>query len=240
MTIWLSDMAPVIVAAADDDQRWFQSPAIQQDLLPSVGETLLMTAWSTVLAVVIGLVLGTILAATRPGGILPNRVVNSVLGFIVNVGRSIPFIILAFWILPITRAIVGQGNGWQGAVVPLTISAIPYFARLVESNLTGVEQGKIEAAQMMGASRTRILGGVMIREAMPALVQSATILTITIIGYSAMAGAMGAGGLGALAINYGYYRWRFDVTTIIVVVIVVFVAIVQWVGDMLSRLVDHR
>ncbi|MCI1675580.1 MAG: ABC transporter permease [Ancrocorticia sp.] len=236
----VSTLAPLVIVAADDDKTWFQSPAIQQDLWPSVGETLLMTFWSTLFAVVIGLILGTILAATRPDGLLPHRIVNQVLGFIVNVGRSIPFIILAFWILPVTRAIVGQGNGWQGAVVPLTASAIPYFARLVESNLTGVEQGKIEAAQMMGASRTRILGGVMIREAMPALIQSATILTITIIGYSAMAGAMGAGGLGALAINYGYYRWQFDVTTIIVVVIVVIVAVVQWMGDMLSRLVDHR
>ncbi len=233
-------VGPVLTAAADSDRTWFDNPVIQEALVPAIGETLQMAFWTVFFSVIFGLLLGTILAATRPDGLLPHRLANQILGFIVNITRSIPFIILMFWMIPVAQKLVGQQSTWQFAVPALTVSAIPYFARLVESNLSGVDHGKVEAAQMMGASRTRILTGVLIREAMPALVQSATILTVTVIGYSAMAGAVGAGGLGALAVNYGYYRWMFDVTTIIVAVIVVIVVIVQWIGDMLSRLVDHR
>lgn len=231
-------MASPILLAADD--TWFNNPVIQKELWNATSETLLMTAWATLLAGFFGLVLGVILTATRQDGILPNRPTNMILGFIVNVGRAIPFIILMVLLLNITRMLVGQANGWQGAMVPLALSAIPYFARMVESNLTTVERGKIEAAQMMGASRSRILTGVIVREAVPTLIQSLTILCITIIGYTAMAGAVGGGGLGALAINQGYYRTQMDVLLIIVVVIIVLVSIVQFVGDMLSRLVDHR
>ncbi|MCF2706338.1 ABC transporter permease [Arcanobacterium haemolyticum] len=222
------------------DGTWFSNPVIQESLLPALGETLLMVAWSSLISTIVGLLVGIIVTATKPGGLFPNRVLNSVLGFIVNVGRAAPFIILMFVLIPTTRAIVGTATGWIGATVPLTVSAIPYFARLVESNLSGVEQGKIEAAQMMGASRSRILGGVMVREAMPTIIQSITILVITLIGYSAMAGAVGAGGLGALAISYGYNRWAPDVLIIVLVVIVAIVMLVQMIGDMLSRLVDHR
>ena len=231
-------MASPILLAADD--TWFNNPVIQKELWNATSETLLMTAWATLLAGFFGLVLGVILTATRQDGILPNRPTNMILGFIVNVGRAIPFIILMVLLLNITRMLVGQANGWQGAMVPLALSAIPYFARMVESNLTNVERGKIEAAQMMGASRSRILTGVIVREAVPTLIQSLTILCITIIGYTAMAGAVGGGGLGALAINQGYYNTKMDVLLIIVVEIIVLVSIVQFVGDMLSRLVDHR
>ncbi len=223
-----------------EDRTWFNNPVIQQQLWTATSETLLMTFWATLLAGVFGLIVGVILTATRKDGILPNKLVNSVLGFIVNVGRAVPFIILMVLLINVTRMLVGQANGWQGAMVPLALSAIPYFARMVESNLTNVEHGKIEAAQMMGASRFQILKDVIVREAFPTLVQSTTILAITIIGYTAMAGAVGGGGLGALAINQGYYRTQLDVLLIIVVVIVVIVSIVQFVGDMLSRLVDHR
>ena len=231
-------MASPILLAADD--TWFNNPVIQKELWNATSETLLMTAWATLLAGFFGLVLGVILTATRQDGILPNRPTNMILGFIVNVGRAIPFIILMVLLINITRMLVGQANGWQGAMVPLALSAIPYFARMVESNLTNVERGKIEAAQMMGASRSRILTGVIVREAVPTLIQSLTILCITIIGYTAMAGAVGGGGLGALAINQGYYNTKMDVLLIIVVEIIVLVSIVQFVGDMLSRLVDHR
>ncbi len=231
-------MASPILLAADD--TWFNNPVIQKELWNATSETLLMTAWATLLAGFFGLVLGVILTATRQDGILPNRPTNMILGFIVNVGRAIPFIILMVLLINITRMLVGQATGWQGAMVPLAISAIPYFARMVESNLTNVERGKIEAAQMMGASRSRILAGVIVREAVPTLIQSLTILCITIIGYTAMAGAVGGGGLGALAINQGYYNTKMDVLLIIVVEIIVLVSIVQFVGDMLSRLVDHR
>lgn len=232
----MSPLAGQILA----DDTWFNNPVIKMELWNATSETLLMTGWSTLLAGFFGLLLGVILTATRQDGILPSRVVNQVLGFIVNVGRAIPFIILMVLLINLTRTLIGQANGWQGAMVPLAISAIPYFARMVESNLTNVEQGKVEAAQMMGASRIRILMGVIVREAFPTLIQSLTILCITIIGYTAMAGAVGGGGLGALAINQGYYRTQMDVLLIIVVVIVVIVSIVQIVGDMLSRLVDHR
>ncbi len=219
---------------------WFSNPVIQESLIPALGETLLMVFWASLISAFLGLLLGIILTATKPAGILPERVVNAVLGFIVNIGRSIPFVILMFVLIPFTRKVVGTGTGWQGATVPLTIAAIPYFARMVESNLSNVELGKIEAAHMMGASRTRILTGVIVREAMPTIIQSITILVITLIGYSAMAGVVGAGGLGALALNYGYYRWTPDVLVIVVVILVMLVMLVQVIGDMLSRLVDHR
>lgn len=228
------------LAPLADDYLWFDQPSIQQNLWPATAETLLMTFWATLFAGIFGLMVGVILTATRKDGLLPNKVVNSVLGFIVNVGRAVPFIILMVMMINITRMIVGQANGWQGAMVPLALSAIPYFARMVESNLTNVEQGKIEAAQMMGASRFQILKDVIVREAFPTLLQSTTILTITIVGYTAMAGAVGGGGLGALAINQGYYQSHLDVVLIIVVLIVIIVSIIQFVGDMFSRLVDHR
>lgn len=222
------------------DPTWLNNPVIKQQLWTATVETLLMTFWATLFAAIFGLLVGVILTATRQDGILPNKAINSTLGFIVNVGRAIPFIILMVLLINITRMIVGQANGWQGAMVPLALSAIPYFARMVESNLTNVELGKIEAAQMMGASRYQILKDVIVREAVPSLVQSTTILTITIIGYTAMAGAVGGGGLGALAINQGYYRTQIDVLVIIVIVIIAIVSVVQFIGDIISRAVDHR
>lgn len=228
------------LAATASDRTWLSNPVIQQQLWTATVETLLMTFWATLFAAIFGLLVGVVLTATRHDGILPNKIINSILGFIVNVGRAIPFIILMVLLINITRMIVGQANGWQGAMVPLALSAIPYFARMVESNLTNVESGKIEAAQMMGASRYQILKDVIVREAVPSLVQSTTILTITIIGYTAMAGAVGGGGLGALAINQGYYRTQIDVLVIIVIVIIAIVSIVQFVGDIISRAVDHR
>ncbi|MFT3942351.1 MAG: methionine ABC transporter permease [Ancrocorticia sp.] len=228
------------LAPKNEDATWLNNPVIKDQLWTATVETLLMTFWATLFAAIFGLLVGVVLTATRQDGILPNKIVNSTLGFIVNVGRAIPFIILMVLLLNITRMIVGQANGWQGAMVPLALSAIPYFARMVESNLTNVELGKIEAAQMMGASRYQILKDVIVREAVPSLVQSTTILTITIIGYTAMAGAVGGGGLGALAINQGYYRTQIDVLVIIVVVIIALVTIVQFVGDKIGQAVDHR
>lgn len=222
------------------EDTWFSNPVIQQQLGPATAETLLMTLIASIVAIVFGLLLGIVLTATRKGGLRENPTLYRILSAIVDIGRSIPFIILMFVLVPVSRAIAGTATGWQGASVPLAIAAIPYFARLVESNLSGVETGKIEAALMMGASRTRILRGVLVKEAMPTLIQSITILVITLIGYSAMAGAVGGGGLGALAVNHGYYNWNPDVLTILVVEIILIVTVVQLVGDMLSRRVDHR
>ena len=221
-----------------DEGTWFDNPVVQGQLWPATLETLGMTVFSTLFTVVFGLPLGLALVATAPRGLVPNLAVNQVLSVIVNIGRSIPFIILT--ILPFTRLVVGTTLGWEAAVVPLTVAAIPFFARLVETAVFSVEQGKIEAAQMMGASRFQVLGGVLVREALPALVQSVTVLVITLISYSAMAGAIGGGGLGALAINHGYNRFQGDVMVLTVVVIVILVQAIQMMGDMLSRLVDHR
>ncbi|MDU1881943.1 MAG: L-serine ammonia-lyase, iron-sulfur-dependent, subunit alpha, partial [Eggerthella sp.] len=157
-----------------------------------------------------------------------------------KVGRSLPFVILMISIIPFTRLLVGTSLGWKAAVVPLTLAAAPFFARLVESNVQGVESGKLEAAKMAGASNWQIMLGVQVREALPSLIQSITVTLISLIGYGAMAGTLGTGGLGALAMNYGYTRFMGDVMLIVVIDILLIVVIVQWVGDMLSRLVDHR
>ena len=227
------------LAAGNDDWLWFDDPAIEE-LWPSTLETLSMVGLSSLIAVVFGALLGVVLKATRRDGLLPAPAVNAGLGFIVNIGRSHPFVLIKFLLIPFSRFVTGTGSGWLGATIPLGIAAIPYFARMVESNLDGVEQGKVEAAQMMGASRGKILTGVLVRESMPALIQSTTILVITLVGYSAMAGLIGGGGLGFMAQSYGYNQSVWSVLIIIVVVIVVIVQIVQLIGDMLSRLVDHR
>src|SRR5690606_10125435 len=157
---------------------------------------------------------------------------------VVNVGRSFPFVILMIAILPLTRLITGTTYGWLSAVVPLSLAATPFFARLVENAVRDVSAGKVEAARMVGASRLAIVGGVLVREALPALVGGATVTVITLVGYSAMAGALGAGGLGALAVNHGYNRFQTDVMVVTVVVIIVLVQLVQMLGDRVVRLVD--
>lgn len=222
------------------DGTWFQSPAIQQNLLAATGETLAMVAVSTLVAAIIGLLLGMALVATQHGGLYEDSAVHWLLSAIVNIGRAIPFIIVVFLLIDFSRWIAGTGHTWQQFAVPLTLSAAPYFARLVESNLMGVDQGKMEAVLMTGASRQRVLWGVLVREALPALIQSITILAVTIVGYSAMAGTVGGGGLGAMAQTAGYYNRNYDVLTIVVVLLVAIVMLIQWLGDMLSRLVDHR
>lgn len=219
---------------------WFDNRTIQEQLWPATLETLYTTFFATLFTVIIGLAVGVAVVATSPRGLAPKPWLNRLLGVIINVGRSIPYIILAILLIPLTRIVVGNAIGWPAAVFSLTLAAIPFFARLVETNLLQVDSGKIEAARMMGATRTRIMFDVVVREALPALVQSATVLVITLISYGAMAGAIGGGGLGQLAMNHGYQRYQIDVMVITVVVIVLIVQAVQMSGDMLSRLVDHR
>ncbi|MDO5747501.1 MAG: methionine ABC transporter permease [Actinomycetaceae bacterium] len=230
--------------AASQDGTWLNNPVITEFFWTAMLETILMTVWSTFFAVLLGLPLGLILVATAPGGLYHHlkiaRVTNQLLGFIVNVGRSLPFVILLIAILPFTRWLIGTSLGWKAAVVPLSIAAIPFFARLVESNIQGVGFGKIEAAKMAGATSSQIMWGIQVREALPALIQSITVTTIALIGYSAMAGPLGADGLGKLALNYGYAQFQGDVMLVTVVGVLVLVMIVQATGDMLSRLVDHR
>ncbi|QDB80886.1 ABC transporter permease [Georgenia sp. 311] len=199
-----------------------------------------MTGLSTVITILLGLPLGLALVVTAPGGLRPAPALNTVLSVVVNVGRSIPFIILMVAILPLTRLLTGTTYGWRSAVVPLAVAAIPFFARLVENAVREVAPGKVEAAQMVGASRLGIVGGVLVREALPALVGGVTVTVITLISYSAMAGALGAEGLGALAVNHGYQRFQTDVMVVTVVVIIVLVQLIQMLGDRVVRLVDHR
>lgn len=235
----MSDYLTIAPSSIGTDGTWFSNPVIQNELLNATLETLQMSFISAFLTVILGIPLGLAVVATSKKGLIPNAFINNLLSIIINIGRSIPFLILMIAIIPFTKLIVGSSVGWQAAVIPLTVGAVPFFARLVESAVLGVDQGKVEATQMMGASRLQILG-VLVSEALPAIIQSITVLVITLISYSAMAGAIGAGGLGSLAINYGYQRFMTDVMVITVVVIVIIVQAVQMIGDMISRLVDHR
>ena len=236
-----SMLLPLTEAAARSSNRtWFDNPVIQRKLGDALVETLSMTFVSGALTVLFGLLLGLALVSTGKRGQFRNPTLYWLLSQIVNIGRSMPFIILMVALIPITRMLVGTSLGWQAACVPLTIGAIPFYARLVETAINDVDHGKVEAALMMGASGQQITWGVLVREALPTLIQSATVTIITLLGYTAMAGTVGGGGLGDLAIQHGYRRNDTDVMVIVVVLIVLIVGAIQVMGDMLSRLVDHR
>ncbi|RAX20014.1 metal ABC transporter permease [Actinomyces sp. Z5] len=239
-TLSATARAGALALASSGDDTWFNNPAIQRKLGPATLETFQMLGVSGALTIVIGLLLGLALVTTGKRGQHANRAVYEVLSQIVNIGRSMPFIILMVALIPFTRALVGTSLGWGAACVPLTIGAIPFYARLVETAINDVDHGKVEAALMMGASGRQITWGVLVREAMPTLIQSATVTLITLLGYTAMAGTVGGGGLGDLAIQHGYRQNDPDVMVIVVVLIVLIVAVIQVCGDMLSRLVDHR
>ncbi|MBB2923163.1 methionine ABC transporter permease [Cellulomonas cellasea] len=216
------------------------SPVIQEKLPEATLETLSMVGLSSLLTAVLGLPLGLLLAATARGGLTSNALVNRVVGLVANVVRSVPFLILMIAVIPFTRLLVGTSLGWEAAVVPLTIGAVPFFARLVETSVREVSPGKVEAARVIGATRFGIVVQVLVREALPALVASLTVTVIALVGYSAMAGVIGGGGLGALAISYGYQRFDPPVMVACVVVIVLIVVVVQAVGDAVARRLDHR
>lgn len=203
-------------------------------------DTLVMTVSATVFAYVIGVPLGVLLVVTAPGGLSPRRVPNAILGWVVNVGRSIPFIILLVVLIPVTRFIVGTSLGVPGAVVPLVIAAAPFVGRMVEQSLAEVDGGLVEAAQSFGASTGQIVAKVFLRESLPSLVRGASITFITLFGYSAMAGMVGAGGLGDIAIRYGYQRYQVDVMVAALILCIVLVQIFQSVGNLVARKVDKR
>lgn len=204
-------------------------------LIKSFWETGYMVVASTVLASLIGIPLGIILTVTRNGHILPNAVINSVLGVIVNATRSTPFIILMVAIIPFTRMLVGSSIGTTAAIVPLTISAAPFIARVIESSLLEIDHGVIEAAQSMGASPMQIIYKVLLPESLHSIVLGITLAVIALIGYSAMAGVLGGGGLGDLAIRYGYQRFQPDVMIVTVVILILMVQLIQFIGDTLSK-----
>ncbi len=216
------------------------SPELNALLIKSLWETIYMVAVSTIIATAAGIPLGVILVTTDRGGILQNLALNRILGWIVNATRSTPFIILMVAIIPLTRLIVGTSIGTVAAMVPLCIAAAPFIARLVETSLKEVDGGVIEAAQSMGATPWQIITKVMIPEAMPSIMSGITITIINLIGCSAMAGAVGGGGLGDLAIRYGYQRFRADVMIITVVILIIMVQVVQSVGDYYSRRLNKR
>lgn len=206
----------------------------------SIWETIYMVIISTVLAYAIGLPIGVVLNITSKDGICPNRAVNSVLGVIVNVFRSIPFLILLIWMLPVTQAIVGTMVGPTSVIVPLVVSAAPFVGRMVESSLNEIDKGVVEAAQSMGSSSWQIIYKVLIPESKPSLIIGAAISVTTILGYSAMAGIVGGGGLGSVAMNYGLYRYDDQIMFITIVIIVVIVQIFQEIGMMTAKKLDKR
>ncbi|MET9067691.1 methionine ABC transporter permease [Streptosporangium sandarakinum] len=209
-------------------------------LWEATGQTAEMVAWSTLFTVLIGLPLGVALVVTDRGGLLPSTPLNRVLGLVVNIGRSLPFIILMIAVIPLTRMIVGTTIGTTASVVPLTLGAAPFFARLVETALREVGDDKVQAAQAMGASRTTIIGKVLLPEAMPGLVAGLTVTVVALISYSAMAGAIGGGGLGDLAIRYGYQRFETPLMIVTVVVLIVIVQLGQMLGDFVARRLARR
>jgi D-methionine transport system permease protein len=222
-------------------ETWFNNPALQKALLPAIWETLLMVGISSVATLLVGLPLGVVLYVTHKGALGENRALNFLLSnVVVNITRSIPYAILMLALIPFTRWLVGTSLGPIAASVSLAIAAIPFFARLVENALREVHPGKLDAAHAMGSSKMQSVTKVLIPEALPGLVAGLTTTVVTVIGYSAMAGLVGGGGLGRLAYNYGFQRYQPDVMVITVVLIVVMVQGIQWLGDRISHAVDHR
>lgn len=209
-------------------------------MLRGIAETLYMTLAATAASYVIGLPMGVVLCATGANGICPNRPLNAVLGTIVNIIRSVPFIILLVAVIPVTRFIVGTSLGSSATIVPLVIGAAPFVARLVETSLSEVSSGVIEAGRSMGASTWQLITKVLVPEAAPSLIANATTAATTILGYSAMAGFVGGGGLGAIAINYGYYRYETVTMLVTVALMVVIVQLIQSTGTATVKRSDKR
>lgn len=209
-------------------------------LLDGTLDTLYMVGLAALFTVIIGLPLGVLLFLTRRDGVLPAPKLNQVIGSVVNVGRSLPFIVLLIALIPFTRLIVGTTLGSTAAVVPITIGAFPFFARVVENALDEVDKGRIEAILSMGGNVWHIIGKVLLPEALPALLAGITLTVVMLIGFSSMAGVIGGGGLGDLAIRYGYQRFNDQVMIGTVVILVIMVQLVQSMGDRLVRQLAHR
>lgn len=209
-------------------------------LITGTLDTLQMTVISTIMAMIIGIPLGVVLVVTSKGHILENAALNKILGAIVNATRSIPFIILMVAIIPFTRMVVGTSIGTTAACVPLTLAAIPFLARLVETSIKDIQFGIIEAAQSMGASPFQIIRKVLLPEALPTIIDNVTVLIVNLIGYSAMAGAIGGGGLGDIAIRYGYQRFQGDIMLATIIILIIMVQVIQMIGDGLSKAMNKK
>jgi D-methionine transport system permease protein len=208
---------------------------IYPQLVEATWETLYMVGVSASVTVVLGVPLGVLLTVTAPGGLVPRPLLHRLVGLVVNLGRALPFIILLVLVAPITRGVVGTTIASTAAIVPLTIGAVPFLARLVESSLREVAAGKVEAALSMGARRRDVVRTVLLPEARPSLVAGVTVTVVALISYSAMAGAVGGGGLGDFAIRFGYQQFRTDITLLTVVALLAIVQALQWAGDRWAR-----
>lgn len=216
------------------------SEAIINLLVKGTLETIFMTLASGLLGFVIGLPLGITLFLTRKGQFLENKAVYNILSFFINIFRSIPFIILIVWMIPFTRSIVGTSIGMFAALVPLSIGAAPFIARLVENSILEIPSGLIEAARAMGAKPIQIVNKVLLPEALPSLINAATITLITLVGYSSLGGAVGAGGLGQIGYQYGYVGYDTLVMNVVLVLLIIIVFIIQLLGDKLSKKFNHK
>lgn len=203
-------------------------------------DTLIMVFCSTATAYVIGIALGVILNLTAPGGLRPQPLVYTVLGWIVNIGRSLPFIILMIALMPATTALVGTSTGIRGVIPPLVVATAPFVARMVEQSLAEVSRDVVEAAEACGASIPRIVWSALLPEALPSIVRGVAVTLIAVLGYTAIAGALGAGGLGDIAVRYGYYRFENQVMIATIVLLVILVQLIQSICNLIARKVDHR
>ena len=209
------------------------------DFWQAIGDTLLMVVWSGAISFVLGLALGVVVTVTRPGGILENRVVYQILDKLINFIRSIPFIILLTWVMPVTRAIMGTTINVKGAIVPLVFGSVPFFARQVESALAQVDKGLIEASLSMGSSPLEIIFRVYLREGIPAIARGTTITAISLLNLTAMAGTVGAGGLGDFAVTLGHDRNMKDITNVTVLVLVLLVCLIELIGSRVAKKNTH-
>lgn len=200
-------------------------------LIKAFGESIYMVSFSTLFSLILGFIVAILLILTAPDGLKPNKAIYSVLDAVINILRSFPFIILIVSIAPLTKLIVGKSIGQTAAIVPLTIAAAPFVARVIESALKEVDKGVVEAAKSFGASNTQIIFKVMLKEAVPSIISGLTLTVISIIGYSAMAGTVGAGGLGDLAVRYGYQRYQTDIMIVTVIILIIIVQVLQSLGN---------
>ena len=220
--------------------RSMSSARFQELLLNATGETLYMVLLAALFTVAIGLPVGVLLFLTRPKGILPNRAISLLLNALVNTGRALPFVVLLIALIPFTRLLVGTTLGSTAAIVPITLGAFPFFARIVENALDEVDRGRIEAVVSMGGTLWHIVSRVLLPEALPALVAGVTLTIVMLIGFSAMAGVVGGGGLGDLAIRYGYQRFDNQIMAATIVVLLALVMLIQKLGDRLVRVLAYR
>ncbi|MEG0301431.1 methionine ABC transporter permease [Cetobacterium sp.] len=207
----------------------------QDEMINAIGETLIMVGIAGAISTILGTIMGIVLVITRKGGILENSLINSILGKIINIFRSIPFVILLAALIPVTRFFMGTTIGLKGAIVPLIFGSAPFVARQIESALLSVDSGVIEAAYAMGSSPFEIIYRVLLREALPEIIYALIITTVSLIGFSAVAGTVGGGGLGDFAIRYGYQHFKTDIMVVTIIILITLITFIQWSGEKILK-----